>query len=119
MVATAFSVQGTQGSRVDTGVQPWTRRLGVRSELDPPPAGGPPPGAGRAHCAAAPSHLNGRTAGRRSAPSGGGVVLVYLALMLLMPFAPLPSGHPPLRWMPARCRAFMEFLRTKFHLATG
>ena len=51
--------------------------------------------------------------------SGGSVLLVYLALMLLMPFAPLPSGHPPLRWMPAKSRAFMEFLRTKFHLATG
>lgn len=51
--------------------------------------------------------------------SGGSVLLVYLALMLLMPYAPLPSGHPPLRWMPAKSRAFMEFLRTKFHLATG
>jgi len=51
--------------------------------------------------------------------SGGGVLLVYLALMLLMPYAPLPSGHPPLRWLPAKSRAFMEFLRTKFHLATG
>jgi hypothetical protein len=51
--------------------------------------------------------------------SGGGVAFVYLALMLLMPFAPLPSGHPPLRWLPAKCRGLMEFLRTKFHLATG
>ena len=51
--------------------------------------------------------------------SGGGMILVYFALMLLMPYAPLPSGHPPLRWMPARSRAFMEFLRTKFHLATS
>ena len=51
--------------------------------------------------------------------SGGGVLLVYLALMLLMPYAPLPSGHPPLRWLPAKSRGFMEFLRTKFHLATS
>jgi phage shock protein PspC (stress-responsive transcriptional regulator) len=51
--------------------------------------------------------------------SGGGVLLVYLALMLLMPYAPLPSGHPPLRWLPAKSRAFMEFLRTKFNLATS
>jgi phage shock protein PspC (stress-responsive transcriptional regulator) len=51
--------------------------------------------------------------------SGGGVLLVYLALMLLMPYAPLPSGHPPLRWLPAKSRGFMEFLRAKFHLATS
>ncbi len=51
--------------------------------------------------------------------SGGSVLLVYLALMLLMPYAPLPTGHPPLRWLPAKSRSFMEFLRTKFHLATG
>jgi hypothetical protein len=46
-------------------------------------------------------------------------MIVYFALMLLMPFAPLPSGGRPLRWLPAKCRAFMEFLRTKFHLATS
>jgi phage shock protein PspC (stress-responsive transcriptional regulator) len=51
--------------------------------------------------------------------SGGTVLLVYLALMLLMPYAPLPAGHRPLGWLPARCRALMEFLRTKFRLATG
>jgi phage shock protein PspC (stress-responsive transcriptional regulator) len=51
--------------------------------------------------------------------SGGGVILVYLALMLLMPYAPLVSGGPPLRWLPAKCRAFTEFLRAKFHLATS
>ncbi len=51
--------------------------------------------------------------------SGGGVILVYLTLMLLMPFAPLEPGAPPLRWLPARCRALMDFLRAKFHLASG
>jgi phage shock protein PspC (stress-responsive transcriptional regulator) len=51
--------------------------------------------------------------------SGGGVLLVYLALMLLMPFAPLPPAHAPLRWLPAKCRSLMEFLRTKFHLAAS
>lgn len=51
--------------------------------------------------------------------SGGGVILVYVALMLLMPYAPLTSGGPPLRWLPAKCRAFTEFLRAKFHLATS
>jgi len=51
--------------------------------------------------------------------SGGGVILVYFALMLLMPFAPLEPGDRPLRWLPAKCRAFTEFLRAKFHLATS
>jgi phage shock protein PspC (stress-responsive transcriptional regulator) len=51
--------------------------------------------------------------------SGGGVLLVYLALMLLMPYSPLVPASPPLRWLPAKCRGFMEFLRAKFHLATS
>ena len=51
--------------------------------------------------------------------SGGGMILVYLALMLLMPYAPLVSGGRPLRWLPAKCRALMEFLRAKFSLATS
>jgi len=51
--------------------------------------------------------------------SGGGVILVYFALMLLMPCAPLEVGGKPLRWLPGKCRAFVEYPRTKFHLATG
>jgi phage shock protein PspC (stress-responsive transcriptional regulator) len=51
--------------------------------------------------------------------SGGGMVLVYLALMLLMPYAPLASGGRPLRWLPAKCRALTEFVRAKFSLATN
>ena len=51
--------------------------------------------------------------------SGGGMILVYLALMLLMPYAPLVSGGRPLRWVPAKCRALTEFLRAKFSLATN
>jgi phage shock protein PspC (stress-responsive transcriptional regulator) len=51
--------------------------------------------------------------------SGGGVIVVYLALMLLMPYAPLTPGAPPLNWLPAKCRASVEFLRAKFHLAPG
>jgi phage shock protein C len=51
--------------------------------------------------------------------SGGGMIVVYLALMLLMPYAPLVSGGRPLRWLPAKCRALMEFLRAKFSLATN
>ncbi len=51
--------------------------------------------------------------------SGGGMVLVYFALMLLMPYAPLEPGGRPLGWLPSRSRTFIEFLRAKFRLATG
>jgi phage shock protein PspC (stress-responsive transcriptional regulator) len=45
--------------------------------------------------------------------TGGAMVLVYLGLMLLMPYAPLEPGAAPIRWLPAKCRAFMQFLRVK------
>jgi phage shock protein C len=45
--------------------------------------------------------------------TGGGMFFVYLALMLLMPYAPLEPGAAPLRWLPAKCRRFVEFLRVK------
>jgi phage shock protein C len=45
--------------------------------------------------------------------TGGAMILVYLGLMLLMPYAPLESGGAPVRWLPAKSRAFMEFLRAK------
>jgi phage shock protein PspC (stress-responsive transcriptional regulator) len=51
--------------------------------------------------------------------SGGGVILVYLALMLLLPYAPLERGAGPIRWLPARSREFVEFLRAKLHVAPG
>jgi phage shock protein PspC (stress-responsive transcriptional regulator) len=51
--------------------------------------------------------------------SGGGMILVYLALMLLMPYAPLVPGAHRLRWLPAKCRALMEFVRAKFSPATN
>ena len=51
--------------------------------------------------------------------SGGGMILVYFALMLLMPYAPLESGGRPLGWLPSRSRTFIEFLRAKFSLATN
>jgi len=51
--------------------------------------------------------------------SGGGVIVVYFAPMLPMPYAPPEVGGKPLRWLPGKCRAFVEFLRTKLHLATG
>jgi phage shock protein C len=45
--------------------------------------------------------------------SGGGMIPVYLALVLLMPYAPLEPGAAPLRWLPAKSRSFVEFLRAK------
>jgi phage shock protein PspC (stress-responsive transcriptional regulator) len=51
--------------------------------------------------------------------TGGGMILVYLALMLLLPYAPLEAGGKPVRWLPARCREFVEFLRAKLHVATS
>jgi phage shock protein PspC (stress-responsive transcriptional regulator) len=51
--------------------------------------------------------------------SGGGVILVYLALMLLMPYAPLTTGTRHVGWLPTKCRALVEFLRAKLHLATS
>jgi len=45
--------------------------------------------------------------------TGGGMFFVYLALMLLMPYAPLAAGAAPLRWLPAKCRRFVEFMRAK------
>ena len=45
--------------------------------------------------------------------TGGGMFFVYLALMLLMPYAPLEPGAAPIRWLPAKCRRFVEFLRAK------
>jgi len=45
--------------------------------------------------------------------TGGAAILVYFGLMLLLPYAPLEAGGAPVRWLPAKCRAVMEFLRAK------
>jgi phage shock protein C len=45
--------------------------------------------------------------------TGGAMILVYLGLMLLMPYAPLQPGGASIRWLPAKNRRFMEFLRAK------
>ena len=45
--------------------------------------------------------------------TGGAMVLVYFGLMLLLPYAPLEAGGAPVRWLPRKCRAFMEFLRAR------
>ena len=51
--------------------------------------------------------------------TGGGMILVYLALMLLLSYAPLEPGGPPLGWLPAKSRALVEYLRAKLSLATS
>jgi phage shock protein PspC (stress-responsive transcriptional regulator) len=51
--------------------------------------------------------------------TGGGMILVYLALMLLLPYAPLEPGGTPIRWLPAKSREFVEFLRAKLHVAAS
>ena len=51
--------------------------------------------------------------------TGGGMILVYLALMLLMPYAPLERGGKPVRKIPAKSRAFVEFVRSKLGLAAA
>lgn len=51
--------------------------------------------------------------------SGGGVIAVYLALMLLLPYAPLSRAGAQIGWLPTKCRDFIEFLRAKFSTATN
>ena len=45
--------------------------------------------------------------------TSGAMIPVYLALMVLLPYAPLDPNAAPVRWLPAKCRAAMEYLRTK------
>jgi phage shock protein PspC (stress-responsive transcriptional regulator) len=51
--------------------------------------------------------------------SGGGVIAVYLALMLLLPYAPLSRVGTQIGWLPTKCRELIEFLRAKFSTATN
>jgi phage shock protein PspC (stress-responsive transcriptional regulator) len=51
--------------------------------------------------------------------SGGGAIAVYLALMLLLPFAPREPGNAPIRAIPAKSRQFAGFVRSKFGAATS
>ena len=45
--------------------------------------------------------------------TGGGAVLVYLGLMLLLPYAPPEPGSPPIGRLPAKCREFVLYVRGK------
>lgn len=49
--------------------------------------------------------------------TGGGMILVYLVLMLLMPYAPLQGGGARVRKLPAKSRGFVEFVRGKLGAA--
>jgi phage shock protein PspC (stress-responsive transcriptional regulator) len=51
--------------------------------------------------------------------SGGAMILVYLVLMLLLPYAPARRGAAPAGKLPARSRQFVEYLRSKFSTATN
>jgi phage shock protein PspC (stress-responsive transcriptional regulator) len=51
--------------------------------------------------------------------TGGGMILVYLVLMLLMPHAPLARGGQPLRKIPAKCRSFVGYVRAKLGVAAA
>jgi phage shock protein PspC (stress-responsive transcriptional regulator) len=51
--------------------------------------------------------------------TGGGMILVYLALMLLMPYAPLVRGGKPVRKIPAKSRRFITFVRAKLGVAAA
>ena len=51
--------------------------------------------------------------------SGGAMILVYLVLMLLLPYAPAERGGAPVRKIPAKSRQFVEYLRSKFSTVTN
>jgi phage shock protein PspC (stress-responsive transcriptional regulator) len=45
--------------------------------------------------------------------TGGTMIVLYLVLMLLMPYAPLQIDGPALRKLPAKCRELVTSLRAK------
>lgn len=51
--------------------------------------------------------------------SGGAMILVYLILMLLLPFAPRQPGSEPIRTIPAKSRQFAGFVRSKLGAVAG
>lgn len=51
--------------------------------------------------------------------SGGAMIVVYLILMLLLPYAPAEAGGAPIGKLPTKSREFVEFVRSKFSVATG
>ena len=52
--------------------------------------------------------------------TGGGMILLYAVMMLMIPFAPLDAALPPAGTIPAKCREATLYLRAKFAtLTTG
>jgi len=51
--------------------------------------------------------------------SGGAMILVYLILMLLLPFAPREPGSERIRTIPAKSRQFAGFVRSKLRAVAG
>jgi phage shock protein PspC (stress-responsive transcriptional regulator) len=51
--------------------------------------------------------------------SGGTMIVVYLVLMLLLPYAPVRRGGAPIGKIPAKSRQFVEYVRSKFSVATN
>ena len=51
--------------------------------------------------------------------SGGTMILVYLVLMLLLPYAPAERGSAPIRSIPAKSRELVGYVRSKFSAATN
>jgi phage shock protein PspC (stress-responsive transcriptional regulator) len=51
--------------------------------------------------------------------SGGAMIVVYLILMLLLPYAPVQAGGAPIGKLPTKSREFVEFLRAKFSAVTS
>jgi len=51
--------------------------------------------------------------------TGGGMIAVYLVLMLLLPYAPFAPGGAPVRKIPAKIREWVELLRAKLSAATS
>lgn len=51
--------------------------------------------------------------------SGGAMILVYLILMLLLPYAPAEPGSAPIRRIPARSRRFAGYVRSKLSAVTS
>jgi hypothetical protein len=47
------------------------------------------------------------------------MIVVYLILMMLLPYAPAQAGGAPIGKLPTKSREFVEFVRSKFSVATG
>lgn len=51
--------------------------------------------------------------------TGGGMILLYAVLMLIMPFAPLDPAQDPPRALPQKCREAVLYVRAKLGLLTN